>query len=282
MINFGFEIEFFGTRGAKVFNAEKLIRKFNYDRLRLDILRKGKYEHDTLNFKISPNTLLTGTPYNIISDGTAFEIVATAFACISAMRNGQAANELNHSLGRVRECVSELFDIDTLVAPYVSSDDFEFIDPGWVNASDKRNHNAYTGENWISDKKSGDETVTFRTAGFHIHIRFDKSDADKIFKGMYAPPLCNKLIIELDKVYRKYFPNCYSSNKLRGQEQQRNEKFARMGDYRLKYHQTPYDNFTTLEYRQFSAAFFLLPIEIQCSILRDFGNTVQRFVSNLP
>lgn len=272
-MNYGFEIELFGTKGKKVFNAEKLIKNKILKDFRLDLL--SKFDRGTSD----QNVLLKGYPFNLISDGTAFEIVGTKTACEPSMLGGEAAKEINYNLCLVRNYLSALFKIDTSTLPYVSkSDGWEFVEPGSVFCSEKKNHNAYTNKWWYGKKKESGEDVTFRSAGFHIHIRFDTPVANKMFEGMYCPPLCNELIIELDKVYNQYFPNCLVSKNLIKQENLRNEKFAKLGTYRIKYHP---QNFSTLEYRQFSSAFFLLGLDAQKQILHDFASTVRKFTNKL-
>jgi len=273
-MNYGFEIELFGANIEKkqIFNATRLIT----DYLKLDelpgipvMLRNNPF-----------NPLLVSTPkFDLISDGTPFEIVSKNTACEqSMMQDGLAAINLNKHLKGIQTYLRRLLNIDTLLIPFVKGSEWEFVKPGRVFCSDKRIHNAYSNTSFYNEKKEEtDLLVTFRSAGFHIHIRFDDNIAKVMFKDVYAPVKCNELVKELDEVYQKYLPHSLDGE-LYKQESLRNKEYAKFGNYRIKYHDS---GFSTLEYRQFSSAFFLLPLDIQTKILHDFANTVRKFVKKI-
>jgi hypothetical protein len=275
IIDFGFEIEIFACdqKDKKIFNAVKLIKDYLH------------VEKLTPNFYGNPTLITIPNYYSIISDGTPFEIVGIKKACEESMIRKEAAPSINIYLNNVRQYLKILFGVDTLLTPFADNKEYEFIDPGTVYSSGKHIHNAYTGRSRHDKKKEPiDKLVSFRTAGFHIHIRFkNKESEEKMFKGVYAPHKCNELIKELDKVYDNYFPKVFASNpELFKKEKLRNEQFAIKGDYRIKFHNHgQLDSFSTLEYRQFSAAFFTLEESIQSEILHDFAATCRKFVKQL-
>lgn len=273
-MNYGFEIELFGAnlKNKQIFNATKLI--FNH--LKLDELPGFPDRGE--------NPLLASTPrFDLIADGTPFEIISKKTACEHSMldKDGLAVRVLNKHLLGIQVYLNRLFNIDTLLVPFVQNNEWDFIKPGKVFTSNKRIHNAYTNASFYNEKKEeNDLLVTFRSAGFHIHIRFEEKVEKEIFKDIYAPKQCNELVKELDSVYKKYLPHSLSliSPALVEKESARNEKYATFGNYRIKYHS---QGFSTLEYRQFSAAFFLLPLDVQTNILHDFASTVRKFVNKI-
>jgi len=279
-IDYGFELEFFAAdfKNKKVFNATKLIEKHN----KLDYFKEFGPENFILTDPSVPNNhnLIHSPKFDIISDGTVFEVVTldTVYDFQDWLYGfGKIKNIFDQSI----HYVGKLFDVACLTNALLSKDQgWQFIDPGVVYSSNKMINNAYTGEWTWADKKEETEKnkeVSFRAAGFHIHIAFPEKVAPIIFKGQYAPKLCNELVKQLDEIYDKYFPNNFSIN-----EELRNSLYATKGNYRLKYHNHGFHrDFTTLEYRQFSSEFMLLPEKLQKEILIEFDKVVQKFVKNI-
>lgn len=287
-MNYGFEIEFFAgsTEKHTINNASHLIKKHQ----KIGLLNLQPYEIDPCPL------LLTTNNFDIIADGTAFEIVGKRLACEGSMlglNQESAALVINKSLDNIRNYIERLFNTTTILLLYVDEPNWKFLNPGNRYSSGKQKFNAYSGDNYYEDKKDDVLTqVTFRSAGFHIHIKFDEGIDDIMFHGMYAPEKCNELIQKLDEeVYKKYFPSsldCASPDlhsELYELEKLRTEKYAKLGDYRIKFHNKPRLNnklgYSTLEYRQFSSAFFLLNNTLQKEILHDFANTVKKFTNSL-
>lgn len=271
MMNYGFEIEFFAadTQKKQIFNAGRLITDF----LQVEAFPKIQIASE-YNCPVFLNT----RDFNLIADGTVFEIVGKRTACEPSMIDGYgfAIKTINNSLNEILKYSSQIFKIETLLSPYAKTPEWEFINPGGVYNSGKLTYNAYSNTSNYEDKKEeSNKLVNFRTNGFHIHIRFDDAVAKKLFKNINVP-VCNELIQLLDKVYQKYFPSCLSFNtELMSQEILRTQDYSKLGNYRIKSHSGGY---STLEYRQFSSAFFLLPLDIQQKILHDFAMTVRKFV----
>jgi len=282
-LNYGFEIEFFlaNSKPKQIFNATKLIANY----LQTDKLLLGNKGNPFAPMDLDINPVLqSNNLFNIIADGTAFEIVGKEIACHASMKSGLAVDTLNHWLKIVRNYLTTLYGYETLLTPYVDKSEYSFIDPGNVYSSKKPTYNAYTGKRTPDSKykyEKPNKEVTFRSAGFHIHIKFcDNRIASKIFEGIYAPDKTNELIKELDKVYDTYFPESLPAG-ISEKEELRTTKFAVKGDYRMKYHSQEPKGFTTLEYRQFSSAFFLLTPKMQTKILNKFAHVVEDFEKSL-
>jgi hypothetical protein len=306
-IDFGFECEFFAVnkQDKKVYNASYLISKI-FD-ICTDIYNKGadtkliqKASSRLFGYYLSPrNPVLLSNPcHDLIADGTVFEIVGKQsyqywYVGAGTFKDYDCINRnYNKDIDFYRSYVEKMFNVSTLLTPYISQEDgWEFVNPGWQFSGEKVTINAYTGKGLVDSKKDSNKNVSFRTAGFHIHIRFrEKEDEDKMFKGyavkevyggweITSPTLCNELIKELDSAYSLYIS--YLSNEDRDKEILRASKYATLGNYRIKDHKGYSRGYKTLEYRQFSSVFFKLTPGQQESIMAKFNEIIIEFLNKI-
>lgn len=273
-VDYGFEYEFFAAcpKEKKVYNATHLINKF-FERFTQD--QNLRY----LNYTTGLPVLLSNSSHDLVADGTAFEII-----CNYVLYGGNfTAKQTNSHINFYRSYIEKMLNVPTLLTPYISTEDgYEFLNPGDQFSGKKIMANAYSGKAWRNYKKLEPKPVSFRTVGFHIHIRFrDKEDENKMFNGydswhLTSAPLCNALIQELDSVYHLYLS--YLSSEDRQKELLRTSRYATLGNYRIKEH----GDYKTLEYRQFSSAFLTLPFKQQDFLMEKFHNIIINFLNTIP
>ena len=144
-MNYGFEIELFGAdlQKKQIFSANNLIT----DYLKLKELPGHSANQNPI--------LASNNRLQLIADGTPFEIIGKQTACEESMlgKDGYAVKFINTDLKQIRSYLEKLFNIDTLLTPFVEKPEWEFINPGQVYSSGKRKHNAYTNTSKYDDKK---------------------------------------------------------------------------------------------------------------------------------
>lgn len=251
LFDVGFELELFLTQENRVYNAAKVMT-------------------EAMGFSIDQNQPSSGSldladGYKLRTDGTALELHWFKEHCM-------LPSDFQERLCRVKA----IGGYNRTYLPYIHEGEMNtlvyfhptvFHEPGTVYGSGKLVTNAYTGVSRNGYKDKGDNKVTERTAGLHLHFSVARNAArwcygaemearkkveDKIDGLVFEPHHSNELIKLMDRIYAGVLTNNGCACRSYAAATKAREKYQPMGDYRVKANDTVTGH-RTLEYRQFDA-----------------------------
>ena len=232
----GIEVELFLTNGAErphliVYNAQKRMEQ---------LLGFNINAQPNSNDDINRNNYLRVSQWGDIrftTDGTPVEFGGYIDNLFPALFH-QFIEYFNLTIGLVEKGLLREYKFDW--AAYRQSDDSKagfasFANPGCIYASERTVYNAITGEVLKQDKKEGNQLVTQRSAGLHLHLELNKGidPNNRVFANMVV----NKLNQLFDQYYAHYA----------GLDAFRREKLQNKDIYRIKKHE---NGVVTLEFRR--------------------------------
>lgn len=277
-LNLGFELEGFLTQKEKnqllIYNA--------FHELNVDFLGKA---------------IISGAGFEIFPDGTALEIISDILYRPSYDKYEKPF--LLHQVNRLKNIIqsvsSKLLSKEILFRAFVRDGSFmrdknsysKFINHGYRFSSDKLEYNAYSG-NYHSAIKKDDGKVSFRTAGFHIHIGFEEKYSKIIFEEIPSFSVdeswnykkverphknihCNHIIQLIDNCFDRIILPTLSEAEI-----QRENLYMRKGDFRIKTDTKL--GLPTLEYRRLSAEFVEKDDEVKAEFISTFTKEVNQYL----